>query len=356
MHCGTMLVLLRRRIGSAESSMFTRHFSKLCIPLLAIGSLCAQAPQPNGAGVRAGTLPAKWLPSGPKCMEVPAWQVHEYNEDFYIIRQSGCSDYEKPFLYLFFGKERALLWDTGSRNFPAAQMVNEVVGNWLQRMHRQQIPLLVVHSHAHSDHTAGDAQLKQLQNPAIPVTFVPAEVEATKQLYGIRNWPDQAGSIDLGDRVLDVVPIPGHNVVSVAMYDRQTGVLLTGDSLYPGRLYVQNFPDFVKSTDRLVKFTEGKIVTHILGNHIEQTVTPYLDYPVATVYQPQEHELALSRAHLLELQQALASLQGKAARLAMRDYTIWPVTPDSQLQGAAKEAFEAREKYQQEHKWNQDAK
>jgi hypothetical protein len=28
--------------------------------------------------------------------------------------ESGCTDYEKPFLYLFFGKERAMLEDSGS--------------------------------------------------------------------------------------------------------------------------------------------------------------------------------------------------------------------------------------------------
>jgi len=36
-------------------------------------------------------------------MEVPDWQVHEYNADFYIIRESGCTHYEKPFIYLIFG-------------------------------------------------------------------------------------------------------------------------------------------------------------------------------------------------------------------------------------------------------------
>jgi glyoxylase-like metal-dependent hydrolase (beta-lactamase superfamily II) len=31
---------------------------------------------------------------------------------------------------------------------------------------------------------------------------------------------------------------PGHHVASIALYDRRTGNLLTGDSLYAGRLYV----------------------------------------------------------------------------------------------------------------------
>lgn len=44
----------------------------------------------------------------------PLWQVHAYNNNTYILRQSGLTDYEKPFLYLLFGDEKAYLLDTGS--------------------------------------------------------------------------------------------------------------------------------------------------------------------------------------------------------------------------------------------------
>src|SRR6516165_5055986 len=66
---------------------------------------------------------------------------------------------------------------------------------------------------------------------------------------------------------------------------------------------------------RLVDFTHGKIVTHVLGNHIEQTRTPYLDYPIRSVYQPDEHQLELGRAHLLELNEALHDMNGKITRM-----------------------------------------
>ena len=33
---------------------------------------------------------------------MPDWQIHEYNANFYILRESGCTNYEKPFLYLIF--------------------------------------------------------------------------------------------------------------------------------------------------------------------------------------------------------------------------------------------------------------
>lgn len=312
----------------------------------------AQAPQPDGAGIETGRLPLAWPPSGPKCMEVSDWQVHEYNPNLYIIRQSGCLDYEKPFLYLLFGKQRGLLLDTGSRNFPADEMVKSVVGKWLERNDRKHIEILVVHSHPHSDHVAGDELLKNMHSDSISIRLVPATIEATKAFYGIVRWPDTNGSVDLGERVLDAVPIPGHSPVSLALYDRNTAILFTSDSLYPGRLYVNDWDDFVKSTNRLAEFTRGKLIAHILGCHVEQSRTAYLDYPVGTIYQPNEHGLALSRGDLLELRDALAPLQ-KPTRLAMRDFSIWPVPADSQMHGQALEKFKAREKEQLEQMWDQ---
>ena len=313
----------------------------------------AQLPQPDGGNIRPGVLPKQWMTGGPKCMESPEWQVHEYNRDLYILRQSGCTDYEKPFIYLFFGDERALLLDTGSRNGNLAPTLQRTVKNWLQRTKRESIRLVVAHSHSHSDHVAGDAELQAMHDPAISVTFVPAEVEATKRFYKITNWPEEVGQVDLGNRVIDVIPIPGHDVVSVALYDRQTAILFTGDSLYPGRLYVHDLPDFQKSTERMIRFTEGKVIAHILGNHIEETRTPYLDYPIGTMYQPNEHELSLSRGALLELEEALRSLQGKPTRLALRDFSIWPVGPTYAMSNATQAVFDKTQKEQHDRMWDQ---
>ena len=257
-------------------------------------------------------------------MEVPDWQVHEYNPDFYILRESGCTNYEKPFLYLLFGAERALLVDTGAEGGDTAAIVRSTVHKWLRRKGRTAIPLIVAHSHSHGDHTSGDPQLATLNDSAMPVTMVPLDLEGTSRFYRIQRWPETTGSVDLGGRLIDVVPVPGHDVLSIALYDRQTGVLLTGDSLYPGRLYVADFPEFVRSTRRLLAFLENKPITYVLGCHIEQSRTPYRDYPIGTMYQPDEHALALSRAHLVELDRLLAGM-GSPARVAMPDYTVWPV-------------------------------
>lgn len=280
----------------------------------------AQAPEPKGAGLEPGTLPAHWITGGPDCAAVPKWQVHAYNPDLYIIRESGCTNYEKPFLYLFFGKDRALLQDTGAGQTNVAEVVDGILAEWCKRNGRTSIPLVVAHSHGHGDHISGDAQFRDKPG----VTLIGLSVEATQKAYGIANWPVDRGSIDLGERVLDVIAIPGHQPFSVAFYDRRTGILLTGDSLYPGRLYISDFPAFEASIQRLVDFTRDKPVAHILGCHIEESSTPFLDYPIRTTYQPQEHVLELSHAHLVELNEALKSMNGHPVRFALRDFTIWP--------------------------------
>jgi len=284
-------------------------------------SLSAQVPQPDGGGVRPGVLPKAWLLGGPKCIEIPEFQVHEYNEDFYILRQSGCSNYEKPFLFLMFGKEKALLLDTGAGKTSVATVVSNVIAQWLARNKRDSIELVVAHTHSHNDHVGGDQQLKALPH----TTLVAPNLEAVQTFFQIKNWPEEVVQFDLGSRVLDIIPIPGHQPASIAVYDRQTGVLFTGDTLYPGRLYVKDQEQFIRSIQRLVDFTRDKVVSHILGNHIEQTRTPYLDYKIGTVYQPDEHALELGRGELLELNEALRKMNGKVVRMAMRDFTIWPM-------------------------------
>src|SRR5262249_1340850 len=148
-----------------------------------------------------------------------------------------------------------------------------------------------------------------------------------QKAFGISKWPEEIGSIDLGGRVVDVIPIPGHQAAHVAYYDRRTGILLTGDHLYPGRLYVTDFPQYLASTRRMVEFSATRPVAHIVGCHIEQTATPLVDYPVGTKYQPHEHALELGRAQLLELLAGLEAMQGKPVRAFYRDFTIWPREP-----------------------------
>lgn len=278
------------------------------------------ATQSPDLGFKPGVLPKSWKPGGPRCVGTPDFQFHKYNENLYILRQSGCSNYEKPFLYLLFGDDKVLLLDTGAGSDNVARVVRRAIDRWLATRRLRTIQLLVAHTHADGDHTAGDSLLRALPG----AVFVSPTLTAVQTFFGIQRWPDEIVQYDLGNRVLDIIPIPGHEATSIAIYDRQTAILFTGDTLYPGRLYVRDQVQFVRSIKRLVDFTDAKLIAHILGTHIENTRTPYLDYPGGTTYQPDEHSLELGRGSLLELHEALTQMRGVVVRKVMRDFTIWP--------------------------------
>jgi glyoxylase-like metal-dependent hydrolase (beta-lactamase superfamily II) len=293
---------------------------------LSISVSAYAANKADGAGLQPGALPGAWQTGGPNCLTVPDWQVHEYNEDFYIIRESGCVHFEKPFLYLIFGENKALLEDTGVASaadksvIPTAPVIMDLMAKWAARRKHAPVSLVVIHSHSHADHTAADGQFKQM--PAVQfVAATPAEIQ---KAAGIATWPTDLGQIDLGKRIVDIIPIPGHDVASIALYDRVTGNLMTGDSLYPGRLGVQlaQVPTFAASAQRLADFVGTHDVAHVLGTHIEQTKTAFLDYPRGTNYQPEEHSLDLTRAHVIELNDAFIKMGNSPATVALPEFTI----------------------------------
>jgi glyoxylase-like metal-dependent hydrolase (beta-lactamase superfamily II) len=336
--------------------MFKRPALLAFLLLITAPFAWSQFPQPDGGDLEHGVLPAKWQTGGPKCMEIPEWQVHEYNPNFYILRQSGCTDAEMPFLFLIFGNDRALLWDTGSRAGNLVPTLQHVVHNWLERNHRDKITLIVTHSHSHEDHVFGDSAVQAMNDPAIPIEFVAPTVEAASKAFGIASWPTTLGQVDLGGRVLNIVPIPGHDNYAIALYDRRTGIALTGDNLYPGRLYVKDFAIYQASTERLIAFLEDKPVADILGNHIEQTRTPFKDFPIGSIYHPEEHCLELTYGTLLELEAGLKSMRGTPRRLATRDFTIWPINPGEQGLGPQmEEIYKRTQKEQLGKKWDQNA-
>jgi len=273
--------------------------------------------------VHPGELPASWYAGGAECKDTPLLRVHAYNNDFFILRQAACTNFEKPFLYLIVGRERALLLDTGAGNVDVATPVDTLLREWLARTGRESIELVVAHSHAHADHVSGDSFF--VGKPGTRV--VARDTTSVRLFFNVRRWPEDLGRIDLGGRVLDVIAIPGHQEASIAFYDRRTGVLLTGDTFYPGRLYVRDTLEYARSIDRLMAFANEHVVTHFLGAHIENRRDPGRDYPQGTVDQPDEHALQLNRAQFVQLDSAVRSMRGRFVRTVLRDFTIWPLTP-----------------------------
>ncbi|HEY5926246.1 MAG TPA: MBL fold metallo-hydrolase [Kofleriaceae bacterium] len=269
-----------------------------------------------GGGLEAGSLTVSWMHGSQNCATNPdpEVQVHAYNASLRIIRQNKCRTFEAPFIYLIEGATTALLIDSGATNTTTLRTtVRGLIGT------KQ---LIVAHSHGHGDHKAGDATFSGQPSTSVVATTVPA-VQAQ---YAIATWPTSAGTIDLGGRVLDVLGIPGHETTHIAIYDRRTGLLFTGDTLYPGLLFINDWATYRTSIKRLAQFAASHSIAHVLGAHVEMTSTPKQVYPYGTTYQPAEHVLQLSAAHVAELDAALTQLGATppAAPVAYNDFVIDP--------------------------------
>lgn len=244
------------------------------------------APEPSG-------YPDKWI-DGTKCDTDPTIQTWEHAKGLFILRQSLCTSFEGPFMYLIVGDTKAILVDTGDGGIELRAKVKELLGT-------KDVELIVAHSHSHGDHVKGDTEFKGKAK----TTVLGYPAKAVYDFFEIDGTALTPGSVDLGNRVIDVVPIPGHEAAHVAYFDRASKVLLTGDTLYPGRLYVDDWTAYQKSIPRLLEFvTDGHTPSAILGGHIELRKAPkdgQPDFPFQSETHPNEHVLQLTLDDLKEL-------------------------------------------------------
>jgi glyoxylase-like metal-dependent hydrolase (beta-lactamase superfamily II) len=273
-------------------------------------------------------LDVRWIHGSPSAKHNadPEIQVHAYDEHTFILRQNMAVNYEAPFLFLLFGNTRAVLIDTGATEsaefFPLRRVVDELVERWLGRNPRDGYELLVLHTHAHGDHVAGDAQFADRPDTVV----VDAKLSSARQFFGFGADPDKVAHVDLGGRVLECLATPGHHEAAVTFYDPYTGLLVTGDTVYPGRLYVVDWSAFSDTIDRLIAFAATRPVTHVLGCHIEMTSRPGVDYPVLTTYQPDEPPLQMTVAQLHDIRAAIKEIGDRPGWRAFPDFVLCPDT------------------------------
>jgi hydroxyacylglutathione hydrolase len=271
----------------------------------------------GSGGLVPGTLQVSWMHGSANCNQNadPEVQVHAYNATTYILRQNKCRTFEAPFVYVLIGAQSALVLDSGATNSTTLrEAIKPLVGSRA---------VLVAHSHAHGDHVAGDATFAGQAG----FTVVGRSQAAVQAAFGITTWPTTPGQLDLGGgRVLDVLGLPGHEATHVALYDRQTGLLLTGDTLYPGLLFINDWTQYRASVGRLAQFVAAHPIAHVLGAHVEMSATPKVVYPYGTTYQPAEHVLQLTAAHVQQLNAALTALgpTPPAQPVADDDFVIDP--------------------------------
>lgn len=287
--------------------------------LVAAGPTVAKAPAPLSR-----LFAERWI-DGTNGAE-PVAQVQALDADTFVIRQSIKTNFEAPFLYLLFGRDRALLIDTGAQGGVIRPVVDRLIADWLAAHGRTSIPLVVAHSHAHGDHIAGDAAFRDRPDTKL-VGLKPADVAA---FFGIKPWPGHIASFDLGGRALSIIPTPGHQAAAMMVYDPRLKILLSGDTLYPGRLYVPvNFlADNRASIERLSAFARTHPIRAVLGAHIEMTREPGRDYAHEVLEHPDEHPLELPASEIAELRVGLKARLDTPDQHQVHDrFIIVPVPP-----------------------------
>lgn len=205
-------------------------------------------------------------------------------------------------MYLLLGDDRALLLDTGAtdnpESFPLLTTVRSLIG---------ERSLLILHSHSHGDHRRGDTQFSGQTG----VELVAPNAASLRAFLDKADGTGSDRSIELGGREVIVIETPGHQEESITLYDSQTRWLLTGDTVYPGLIYVKDWQAYRESISRLASFAQSHELAAVLGAHIEMTDKAGEYYPIGTVYQPHEAPLPLSPEVLQTLATALAKANGK---------------------------------------------
>jgi len=209
--------------------------------------------------------------------------------------EPGVNPFLRANLWFVRGSERSVLVDTGMGIAPLKTSFPDLFD-------REPIAFI---SHGHYDHTGGAHEFSEVwtevhEAPALSVpeeaTLITSELSpsftealaadtesgvAPDFLIDALPSPDydltafnttpapptrtlhDGDRIDLGDRSLQVLHIPGHTPGSSALFDADTGALFTGDMVYEGELLDElpesNIDDYVASMRRLMTLPVNKV-------------------------------------------------------------------------------------------------
>lgn len=157
--------------------------------------------------------------------------------------------------FLIEGKEKAVLLDTCASSCEAPEIAAKLTDK----------PIQLVNTHADRDHIKG--------NSLFPVAFM--HDAETVNYYNINKAEgrtetlDDMQKIDLGERILLVILIPGHTPGSIALLDMKNGYLFPGDSVQDGDIYMfgimRDFNAYIHSLKKLLKFRDR--ITKIFPSH-----------------------------------------------------------------------------------------
>lgn len=165
--------------------------------------------------------------------------------------------------FLLLGEKKALLIDSGM-NTPDAKEIAERVTS---------LPLELLNTHADRDHISGNSSFDkfymsfgELENLRMKGSDIVNRIVPVKE----------GDTIDLGNRPLEIIDNPGHTPGSIAILDVNNRVLIGGDAIQDGNIYMfgnqRNIKDYVKS------------LKHILGyrNRFDTVYPSHGSFPVSS--------------------------------------------------------------------------
>ena len=166
-------------------------------------------------------------------------EIIKMNENTWRIEDGGVR------CFLLEGKDKALLIDSGM-TLPDARTLAEGVTS---------LPLELLNTHADPDHISGNAAFDRCY-------MHPEEEAAYRQNKGTGTVvPVKDGDVlDLGDRPLRIIHIPGHTPGSIAILDEKARVLISGDSVQGGGIFMfgegRDMRKFAESMKHLAEYAD----------------------------------------------------------------------------------------------------
>jgi len=149
--------------------------------------------------------------------------------------------------FLLVGEDKALMIDSGVNSPDAAQIAKTITDK----------PVILINTHGDGDHTSGTAGFDKIYihefdyiDGDIATRF--PETELVKVQDG--------DLIELGNRTLRLIHIPGHTRGSIAILDISTRVLYSGDSVSKAHIYMfgpkREPQSYAKSLDKLISIKD----------------------------------------------------------------------------------------------------